>query len=624
MAQLTIQDAFDLALQHQRAGQLPEAENLCRQILAQQPAHINAMLLWGMIAHQAGHVDVAVDLMSQAVALDPNISEAHNNLGIGLKDLGRLDEAIAAWRRSIALNPNQPEPHSNLGNALRAKGQLEEAVAAYRKSISVRPDYAEAFGNLGNVLRDLGQLDEAIAVCRQAIALRPDFAEAHTNLGNALRDAGRLDEAIAAYRHAIALRPTYAEAHSNLVFALHFHPAYDAQAIAEEHRRWNRQHAEPLRNLIQPHPNDCRPDRRLRIGYVSADFRNHASALFLSPLLKHHDPQQVEVFCYANVVRRDAMTAEFQRYVCGWRDIASVSDDQVARLIRQDRIDILVDLKTHTAENRLMVFARKPAPVQVTWLGNPGSTGLTTIDYRLSDPFLDPPGMDESVYSERTIRLPETFWCYDPLDGRDIPVSASPALISGYVTFGCLNNFCKINDEVFALWAQVLRQIENSRLLLLAPIGSPRWSALERLRHEGIDSSCVEFVANQPRKNYLETYYRIDLGLDTFPCNGHTTSLDSLWMGVPVVTLVGSRAFARAGWSQLSNLGLTELAAHTPEQFVRIAVDLAKDLSRLQELRSTLRPRMEQSPLMDGPRFARNIEAAYRRMWHTWCDATRD
>ena len=253
------------------------------------------------------------------------------------------------------------------------------------------------------------------------------------------------------------------------------------------------------------------------------------------------------------------------------------------------------------------------------WLAYPGSTGLTAIDYRLSDPFLDPPGTDESIYSEKTVHLPHTFWCYDPLDGRDISVNALPAPANGFVTFGCLNNFCKVNDSVLRLWAGVLRAVASSRLLLLAPEGSCRVRTIALLGQEGIAAERIEFVAQQPRRKYLELYHRIDLGLDTFPYNGHTTSLDSFWMGVPVVTLVGQTIVGRAGLSQLMNLQLPDLSASGPEQFVRIAAELARDLPRLSELRRTLRSRLEASPLMDAPRFARDIEAAYREMWRKWC-----
>jgi protein O-GlcNAc transferase len=641
------------ARQHHQAGRLAQAEALYREILRQNPRHADALHMLGVLAAQAQRHDLAVDLIRQAIALQPNLPEAHYNLGKVLYDQGQLDGAIAAYRQAIAVHPNYPEAHYNLGKILYDQGQLdaaiaayhqaialnphlveahnnlgnalkdeerwEEAAAAYRQAIALNPALPEAHSNLSNVLREQGQPDAAIAACRQAIALQPNYPEPHMVLAHALRDEGKLDAAIAAYRQVVALNPNSPEAHSNLVFILPYHPGYDAQAVAEELRRWNLRHAEPLKTGIAPHVNDRNPERRLRIGYVSADFRGHACAYYLDPLLRAHDRVQVEIFGYAEVARPDRMTTRFQSLCQGWRNTVGQADDALAEQIRRDGIDILVDLKLHTDHNRLLVFARKPAPVQVTWLGYPGSTGLTTIDYRLSDPYLDPPGMDESVYSERTVRLPDTFWCYDPLDGRELPVTALPALETGVVTFGCLNNFCKINDGTLALWAQALRQVGSSRLLLLTPEGSHRQAATEVLAREGVAGDRIEFVPRRSRRDYMKLYQRIDIALDSMPYNGHTTSLDSFWMGVPVVTQVGRTAVGRAGWCQLSNLGLAELAARTPEEFVRIAVAWAADLPRLSQLRSTLRQRMEASPLMDAPRFARNMEAAYRGMWRTWC-----
>ena len=654
MAPLTIQQAFRSAVEHHQAGRLVEAEQLYQQILAEQPQHANAMLNLGLLTQQSGRKEAALDLIGRAVALNPSQAHAHNNLGVALKENGQRDAAIAAFRKAIAIRPDYAEAYSNLGNALVESGQLDEAIAAYRQAIAfnpslfqalnslantlrkkgqlseaigfyrrmiaIKPDFVEAYINLGIALRANGQVDESIAACRQAVVLAPGEAEVYLNLSHALFNAGQLDEAIAAVRQAIALRPDYAKAHSILIILMNIHPAYDAAAIAEELGRWNRQHAEPLGKYISAPANDRNRERALRIGYVSPDFRNHAVGRNLLPLFKHHDRQQFNITCYASLSRPDWITSEFQQHADRWRDVAGLSDEQVAKQIRADEIDILVDLALHTAGNRLLIFARKPAPVQVTFAGYPGSTGLRTIDYRLSDPYLDPLDRDESIYSEKTIRLPDSFWCYDPLENRNICVNALPALEAGRVTFGCLNNFSKVNDDVLSLWAQVLQQVENSHLLLLAPAGSYQRHTLERLREKGIEEKRVEFQPRQSIREYLGSYHRIDIGLDSFPYNGHTTSLDSFWMGVPVITLVGETAVSRAGWCQLSNVELTELAAQTPEQFVNIAVELAKDLPRLSELRRTLRARMEQSPLMDAKKFARSIEAAYREMWHAWCD----
>jgi predicted O-linked N-acetylglucosamine transferase (SPINDLY family) len=489
-------------------------------------------------------------------------------------------------------------------------------VASYRRALQLKPDYAEAHNNLGIALRLQGALEEAVASYRRALQLKPDYAEAHSNLGNSLKDQGQLDEAVACYRRAIECG--LCAAHSNLVYALSFCPGCNAATIYDELGRWSQQHAEPLAKFIQTHANDRSPDRRLRVGYVSPDFYNHVQSFFTMPLLSSHDHQNFEIFCYADVARPDSITARLRGYADVWRNIAGLTDEQVAQLVRQDQIDILVDLTLHMERNHLLVFARKPAPVQVCWLAYPGSTGLSTIDYRLTDPYLDPPGLDDQWYSEESIRLPDCFWCYDPLTGQP-GVNTLPALEKGYITFGSLNNFCKVNAPVLKLWAQVVKAVDRSRLVVLAREGAHRQHTLNRLEQEGITPDRVTFVGFHPRLEYLQLYHHIDIGLDMFPYNGHTTSLDAFWMGVPVVTITGQTAVGRAGLCLLKNLGLPEMIADNPEQFVRIAAELAADLPRLNTLRAALRNRLENSPLMDAPRFARSVEAAYRSMWQRWC-----
>jgi len=616
---VTTQQALELALQHHQAGRLEEAETLYRQFLAQEPNHPDALHLLGMIANQKGEYQIAVQLLGRAVAIMPMVAAYRGNLGQALAGLGRTGEAISAYRLALKIQPDYPEAQNNLGNALVIQGEVEAAIATFRAAVHNHPDCAEIHYNLATALCVQGAFDAGIASYQNALRIQPNHIRALTNLGNAYKEVGQLDETISAYRQAIALKPNDAAAHSNFIFTLNYHPDFDAGAIAEEQDRWNRRHAEPLRQFLQPHPNDHIPDRRLRIGYVSPDFRNHCQSLFTVPLFSHHDHRHFEIFCYADVSRPDGVTDRIRGFADIWRSTVGLSERQIAERIRNDRIDILVDLTMHMDRNRLLVFALKPAPVQVTWLGYPGSTGLSTIDYRLSDPYLDPPSIDSSVYAERTLRLPHSFWCYDPLDGGDIPVTPLPAVANNFITFSCLNNFCKVNDSVVRLWAKVLQVVTDSRLLLLAPEGRHRLHILELLRQEGIGPERMEFALPQPRGKYLELYQRIDLCLDTFPYNGHTTSLDSFWMGVPVITLVGQTIVGRAGLCQLMNLNLPELIASTPEQYVQIAAELANDLPRLIFLRSTLRQRMQAGPLMDAARFARNVEHAYRTMWQRWC-----
>jgi len=345
--------------------------------------------------------------------------------------------------------------------------------------------------------------------------------------------------------------------------------------------------------------------------------KRHPVGRFLVPLFSHHDHAQFEIHCYSGVRQPDEITARLKGYCDHWHDTAGVSDERLAEQIRLDHIDILLDLSMHMAHNRLLVFARKPAPVQATWLAYVGSTGLSAIDYRLSDPYLDPPGETEH-YAEQTIRIP-SYWCYEPQQSP--PVSSLPAAGAGFITFGCLNNFCKVSLPTLKLWSEVLQKVDRSRLLIHSQPGSHLDATLRTFAERGIDPSRIAFAGFVPLEAYLMQHQQMDIALDTTPYAGGTTTCDALWMGVPTVTLSGKTAVGRGGASLLSNLGLTDLIARTPEQYVQIAIDLANDMPRLTQLRLTLRQRMEQSPLMDAPKFARNIEAAYRQMWRTWCQA---
>jgi predicted O-linked N-acetylglucosamine transferase (SPINDLY family) len=611
----------DLSAVLRMSGKLEEAIAAGKRAIELRPESVEAYGNLGNCLLDQEKYAEAIEQYRRALELRSDLAEMHNSLGAALVGLGKFEEGIAAYRKALALRPVYPEALGNLAKALLESGQVEQAIACGRESLKQNPKSADAHNDLGMALKERGEYDQAIACYERAVELDPEFAQAWNNLGIVLGETALRDRAIAAHMRSITLNPKLHGAHSNLVLALHYDPAYDPQMIAAECRRWNTQHAEPLKSFIPVHRNDRNPDRRLKIGYVSPDFRDHVAGRNMLPLFHHHDRQHFEICCYAFVTSPDAMTEHFKARSDRWCSIVGMPDEQLANQIQEDQIDILVDLALHSGQNRLRLFARKPAPVQATFVGYPGSTGLTAIDYRLSDPYLDPPGIDESIYSEKTIRLPNSFWCYEPSDG--LPVRPLPALETGALTFGCLNNFCKINPYTLSMWAHVLGQVQGSRLLLLAPPGSHQQRTIDLLGDllgkEGIDPDRVEFTGRRSRLDYLQLYNRIDLGLDTFPYNGHTTSLDSLWMGVPVVTLVGQTPVSRAGWGQLSNLGLTDLAAHTTEQFVRIAVALANDLPRLNDLRSTLRQRMEKSPLMDAPGFTKDVEAAYRNMWRKWC-----
>jgi protein O-GlcNAc transferase len=438
-------------------------------------------------------------------------------------------------------------------------------------------------------------------------------------LGSALKSLGLLDEAIEEFREAIRIKPEYKDAHNNLVFAVQFHPDYEAGAVREEIARCNARHAQPPGNLIRPHGNDRNPDRRLRIGYVSADFRNHSVSQFLLPLFEKHDHSQCEVFCFSDVLKQDGMTVRLRARVDHWQSICGWTDDRVADRIRDQKIDILVDLSGRTAGNRLGVFGRKPAPVQVSYLGYPGTTGLKTIDYRMTDAIADPA---DEVPGDRVFRLPVCNWCFGAPENAP-EVGPLPAESAGSITFGTFNNFAKVLPGVMDLWARILNAVPSSRLIIKSR-GVNERSVRERVHRfftaRGVDENRVELRGRDvSAAAHLAGYNEIDIALDTFPYHGTTTTCEALWMGVPVVTLAGNAHFSRVGVSLLTNLGHPEWVADSADRYFEIAAGLAKDLPRLTELRKSLRERMAASSLMDAARFARDMEAAYREMWREWC-----
>jgi protein O-GlcNAc transferase len=602
-------------------GALDDAALLYGHALELFPTSDEICYRLGHVERSRKHLPVAIGWFRRALQLRPQFPEARSNLGLALEEAGQPQEAAAELQQAVRLDPSRPEAYFNLGISLTTLGRLEEAITAYRHAIALNPDFAAAHNNLGAAAKALGRLDDAAASFQTALRIRPALVATHSNLAGVYEWQARHDDAMASHRRAVEMAPESAVAHGNSLFTMLFHPGYDAVMLREAHDAWNRRHGQPLRGQTAACANDRTPARRLRVGYVSGLFRDHVVGRNLLPLLREHDRSAFDVICYSNNQTNDAVTAQFRQMATGWREITGKPDDAVAQLIRNDAIDVLVDTTLHMEGSRLLVFARKPAPVQVTFAGYPGSTGLETMDYRLTDVHLDPPGMHDASYIERSWRLPNTFWCYDPL-GADTTVGAPPAEARGYVTFGCFNNFSKTNDDVLRLWAKVLGAVPRSRLLILAHEGSHRQHAFAVLNSLGVEADRVEFAGYRRRNLYLELFRQVDISLDTVPYNGHTTSLDSLWMGVPVVTLVGDTVVGRAGVSQLMNLGLPELIARTADEYVGIAAALAADVARLTTLRQTLRERMQCSALMDAPRFARSVESAYREMWRRWCAGT--
>jgi len=614
----TSKDVLERALAHQRGGRAKEAESLFRKVISRSPQHHQALFSLSVLYLEAGRFAEASRYLERLVAMFPTEPVYLTNLGEAYRRQGELERAAASFERILADDPDFPEARQNLGITLMDAGQSAEALPHLERAVALRPDNPRFRVSLAWVLLRLHRVEESIAHAQRAVELAPNHAPGHHHLANALVENGDRSGAIASYRRAVELDPSDYHAHSNLILVALTDPSYDAAALFAEARGWAKLHAEPHREHIRPHPNDRDPERKLRVGYVSPDFRKHPILQFMKPLFEHHDPAAFEIYLYSSVDQPDFATEQYRAFAGErFRDIRRTDDVSAAELVRRDRIDVLVDLAVHGAGHRLLLFACKPAPVQVTWVGYAGTTGLDTVDYRITDPYFDPPGTDLGVYSEAPLYLPESYWCYDALEA-DLPVGPLPALSAGFVTFGCLNSFRKVHAGVLALWARVLREVPGSRLFLMVEEHA-RKALLDTLAAAGVEAERVILGGRVSRREYLERHLRIDIALDTFPFAGGTTSLDAVWMGVPVVTLRGGTALHRAGVSIATNLGLPELVANSEDDFVVKAVELARDLERLGRLRAELRGRLERSPFGDVPRFARHLEGAYRTAWRKWC-----
>ena len=573
---------------------------------------------------ESGRAELAAQVFNVASMLKKDDAESQFQIGLALVELGRMDEAAARFREVIRLNPERGEGHVNLGVALQERGRMEEAILCYQRAMELKPGLPEIQNNLGVIFHHLGQFARAEECLEKALGLKSEYGHAHCNLGNVDKDIGRIDEAIAHYRQCIAFEPDYADAYSNLLLSLNYSASVSRKEVFEEHREWAKRYEAPLAAKRKAHPNARDPERRLRVGYVSPDYRRHSVAFFIEPLLRHHDRAHFEVFCYSNTLNVDGITPRLMGLADQARNILGMSDERVTELVRADGIDILVDLAGHTAKGRMRLFARKPAPVQAIYLGYPNTSGLEAIDWRITDVHADPPGDGDEFHSERLARLPETFLCYQP-PAESTDVRPAPMGKNGHVTFGSFNLLAKATPQVIALWAELLRRLPESRLLLKAAgLGETLARAHvtgEFAKHGIGEERLVLFGKDRDFAAHMARYHEVDIGLDPFPYNGTTTTYDALWMGVPVVTLATDRHAGRVGKSILENLGLPELIAQSESEYLDICLRLAGDLSKLDALRSGMRERMRASPLLDGARLTRNIEAAYRDMWRRYCAA---
>ena len=611
----------NLAVALKAAGRRDDAIAALRQAIEIAPGHVQAHVNLGNTLREAGELEAAGDAYRRALALAPDAAAVLNNLGNVERELGRLDEAIAILGRAVAAAPHYAEALNNLGSAEVARGRHEDAVLHLNQAIALRPNDGAAWMNLGSALSHLARYGEAAAAYERAVELMPEFVEAHGALGDVLLKRGRVGPAVEIYERALRLKPNAPDILSSLLFTRNYIELDNPLAITEHARRFGR--LLPRSRERPPFANDPDPDRRLRVGLVSGDLSNHVVGHFLRGVLPNLDTSAVELFAYATSAVRDEVTDQFRRWLPNWRDAELLKIEQFAGCVRADCIDILVDLSGHTQYNRLPLFALKPAPIQVTWLGYSGTTGIEEIDYILGDARVTPPGEEDQLV-ETPWRMPDSYLCYTP-PAADIAVAPPPALANGPVTFGSFNNILKVSDPAVALWCRMLHAIPTSRLMVKALALGDEGTAEEvraRFLRHGIGPDRLQLLGPaRGLHGHLCTYNQVDIALDPFPYNGTTTTAEALWMGVPVLTLKGDRFIGHVGESMLTSAGLSDWIAADEDDFVRRAAAFAADVPGLAALRARQREQVLASPLCDAERFARNLERAFRGMWRKWCAA---
>ncbi|HKX00347.1 MAG TPA: tetratricopeptide repeat protein [Bryobacteraceae bacterium] len=639
-----------------QSGDIPLALGLAERAVALRPERAEFHASFAIALGAAGFPEKAAAEYRVALRLDPNCVDALHNYGYALRLQGEFREAIACLERVLALRPDHSHARTELGNAYLFAGRLEEAATCFEQVIEERPSAFEAMSNLavvrerqgnaagaeellrraiqiapgqhyvrvnlGDLLLTANRVGEAVRFLEESARQAPRVAELQIYLGNAYAKQGRLDESLGCYRQALALEPSFAGTHQMVLFALHYNPEPSPDAVLAEHRKWAARHADPLSGATR-HTNQQDPERRIRVGYVSADFRQHPIAYFTAPVFASQDRAQIETVCYV-AGKPDAWTERIRAHASEWREIAELGDAELAELIEHDRIDILVDLSGHTAGNRLLAFARKPAPVQVSWLGYSATTGMQAMDYLIADQIVAPLS-EPAPFIEQPLRLPGCFLAYE-IPGDAPGVAPLPSADRGFVTYGCFNALSKVGVHVVATWSQILRANPAARLIMKNSTFDDQASRefyAQQFEKFGIDRRRVDLEGASPHGELLAHYAQVDIALDPFPYNGATTTCEALAMGVPVVTLRGNRFISRVGSSVLDSAGLHELITENEADYIRKAVRLAEDIPALARMRATMRERLAASALFDTAGFTRSLEGAYRDIWRKWCSAQK-
>lgn len=577
----------------------------------------------GITFYNEGRFDNAIECFREVLKSEPTNYDAYNYIGNSLQEKRRFKEAIEYYDRAIKLNPDNPTSYINKGIALSSLERFDEAYLYFNKALSINPNLEPVYNYMALSLSIQGKLEEAIENYSRALLINPESKMALCNLAKIFADQGKGIEADKLYRYTLEKYPDDYITYQAYLMSLNYTNIYSSEFIFKEHIKFSERFFKHLNTSKNIYPNTPINDRPLTIGYISPDFKRHSVSYFIEPVLREHDKDNYRIICYSNVCIEDDVTERLKRYPDKWVDIFNIPDSDLFKKIQQDKVDILVDLAGHTAYNRISLLAQKPAPIQITWLGYPNTTGLSSIDYKIVDNITDPPSLNDNFYSEKLLRMPYSFLCYLPFESSP-EIDQPPVIKNGYITFGSFNNIAKISTEIFQCWIEILKNIDNSHIILKGKVFSDKSTCdyyLNLFERNNIDNKRVKLLSRiHSMKEHLKAYNMIDIALDTFPYNGTTTTCEALWMGVPVITLEGERHASRVGKSILTNIGLEDFIAQNYIEYVEIGKKLSNNINKLTDLRFTMRERLKKSVIMDYKKFTRDLENLYRTVWNIWCE----
>ena len=570
----------------------------------------------GIAFHKLNKIDTAIKNYKKALSLKKDFAEALNNLGNAYIDFDKPKDSLQYFNKALESNPSYAEAYNGMGAANEELGNKNDALKNYQKATEIKPDYAEAYNSLGTLYSNLSKFDESLSNYKKAIQLKTNYEKAYNNLGNLLSNLGKFDEATNAYKQAIKIKPDYPKAYSNLLFNLIYKTDLDLNYYLSEAKKF-RLNCKTIKKLKFTYKYETNP-KKLRVGFVSADFGNHPGGYFTLGLLRELRKKNFELVAYPTIERKDELSHHFKPLFSKWRLIKKKDDENVVKQIINDGIHILIDLQGHSAKNRLPIFIYKPAPVQVTWLGQ-GSTGISEIDYFIGSNYITPKD-EEKHYVEKVLRLPEISQCFTPPD-FDLKIENLPAIKNNFITFGCVNKLAKVNDDVIALWSKILLSVPNSKLLLKNKLLNSKEiidTTIQRFKKQNVKKEQLILEGeSKTRKELLNIYNKIDIALDPFPFQGNTTSIEALWMGVPIITLKGNRYISHFGESINSNLNMSNWIAENYADYILKAKKFSSDINELSKIRTRLRQSCLQSPVFDSKRFSKHFD---QMLWKIWKD----